>query len=460
MSGLYGAIPIGLNVNQLGASSDPRTAITQPSPYYSALVEDVILNEEHPNYNDAGSTCGDVRVRFLPQDRNVPTDRLNWASPIDSSIEDYPLKNETVLVYFALGRLFYTRRINSTKKAGESTWPGLGPSMGARISDATRSANMVLAAEGLDTYSVDGGASDRVVEEVPVQNPTAFRLRACTGDTILYGRYGNTIRMGSNLFTQNEEESQFPEPNIIITAGASTPAEVSTDVKNAPRTPYSTMYENINEDKSAIWLVANQNVKFVPITAKNNAACSSLSSIDKTEKYDGAQIFINSDRVILNSKRNEIALFSNNEINLSAMKTITLDTETSVIMTANKQITLDAGSSGSIFVQGNNISLTSTKDMANYTEGNYSIVGRNIFIGSSNDTTQPLVLGTRLAVFLQKLIIALQVNLPASFVPSPAGATALTALSTALIELQTDIANPLLASFNSKSNFTTERNTV
>jgi hypothetical protein len=48
---LYGAIPLNVDVNQLGASANPRLSITQPSPYYSALVEDVILNEDHPNYD-------------------------------------------------------------------------------------------------------------------------------------------------------------------------------------------------------------------------------------------------------------------------------------------------------------------------------------------------------------------------------------------------------------------------
>ena len=131
MPGLYGAIPLGLNVNQLGASTSPRLAIVQPSPYQSALVVQVILNEEDDGYNEDGSNTGDIKVRYtVADDRNLPVEYLNWASPIDSSIEDYPLVNETVLVFHVLGRLFYTRRINSTKKVGESTWPGLNSILG------------------------------------------------------------------------------------------------------------------------------------------------------------------------------------------------------------------------------------------------------------------------------------------------------------------------------------------
>lgn len=457
MPGLYGAIPLGLNVNQLGASTSPRLAIVQPSPYQSALVVQVILNEEDDGYNEDGSNTGDIKVRYtVADDRNLPVEYLNWASPIDSSIEDYPLVNETVLVFHVLGRLFYTRRINSTKKVGESTWPGLNSILGPQPTGTDKVETTKLAAAGIEPYELNIRAGVDALDQVPNQNPTALRLRACQGDTIVYGRYGNTIRMGSNLFTQNVEESQFPEPNILISVGLSTPAEVSTDVKNAPRSIYSTMYENINRDKSSIWMVSNQKVSFVPATL--NSLNHQISSSDPTKEYTGAQIFINSDRVVLNSKINEIALFSNNEINLSSIKSITLDTDSSVSLTAATGIILD--SEGDIFIRGNTISFKANKDLAYKTSGNYSIVGSKIFIGSNADSTQPMVLGTSLAIFMQQLVSTLLVNVPTAFTPSPTGAVNLTALTLGLQDLQRSLANPLTAPFNSKANFTSEVNTV
>ena len=451
---LYGAIPLNIDVNQLGASANPRLSITQPSPYYSALIEDVILNEEHPNYNEDGSNIGDARVRFLPTDRNLPVEKLNWACPVESGIEDYPLKNETVLVYFALGRLFYSRRINSTKKIGEATWPGLNTVMGSPVTGTEQSKNMLLAAEGIEPYNLDARVNTRAISQIPLQNPNARRVRASQGDMILYGRFGNLIRVGSNLM--NNEDVQVPEPNILLTAGLHSPAELST---NRP-TIYSLMYENINLDKSSIWMVSNQTVKFVASTATSQAENKAhlASSSERTTVYDGAQIFINSDRVILNSKKNEISLFSNNEINLSSIKSITLDTESSIFMTGNQNITLDA--SGDVFIRGKSVSISGRTDLSYKTSGNYSIVGKKIFIGSSGDTTQPMVLGTKLAVFLQQLVSTLNGNLQTAFTPSPAGAVSLATLTAALTDLQTSLSNPLAAPFNSRDNFTTERNTV
>jgi hypothetical protein len=222
------------------------------------------------------------------------------------------------------------------------------------------------------------------------------------------------------------------------------------------------MYENINLDKSSIWMVSNQTVPFVASTARSQAENKAhlASSSDRTTVYDGAQIFINSDRVILNSKQNEISLFSNNEINLSAIRAITIDTENSVFMTANQEITLDA--EGDVFIKGRTIALKADRELSYKTSGNYSIIGKQIFIGSHGDTTQPMVLGTKLAVFLQQLVSTLNVNLQTAFLPqpTPTAAAALVTLTTQLGDLQSSLTNPLAAPFNSRDNFTTERNTV
>ncbi len=113
------ADPLGMTLRS-AISALVMFAVTQPTPYQDGLVEDVILNELHPQYAADGSNVGMVQVRFIPGDRDVPKEKLNWAAPIDSSIREYPLKNELVLVFYSLGRLFYTRRINSTNKTTES----------------------------------------------------------------------------------------------------------------------------------------------------------------------------------------------------------------------------------------------------------------------------------------------------------------------------------------------------
>jgi len=71
-----------------------------------------------------------------------------------------------------------------------------------------------------------------------------------------------------------------------------------------------------------------------------------------------------------------------------------------------------------------------------------------------------MVLGTRLAVFLQQLVSTLNVNLQTAFTPSPAGAVSLANLTTGLTDLQVSLTNPLTAPFNSIDNFTSLNNTV
>jgi len=68
----FGPTAYNIDINQLGASQFPRFAVTQPTPYQDGLVEDVILNELHPEYAPDGSNVGMVKVRFIPGDRGVP----------------------------------------------------------------------------------------------------------------------------------------------------------------------------------------------------------------------------------------------------------------------------------------------------------------------------------------------------------------------------------------------------
>jgi hypothetical protein len=215
-----------------------------------------------------------------------------------------------------------------------------------------------------------------------------------------------------------------------------------------------------------------------------------LSSPRKTSKYDGAQIFINSDRVILNSKVNEISLFSKKEINLSSIGAITLDAENSIFLTSlgatsNIQIKAD----NILSLRAKKITIKADENLSYEVPGDYIIQGKRIFIGGYATGMEPLVLGNKLASYLTALVtninslngVVARLLQPASFlvtlpgtpvvtpgtppvplaaVPTPATAALagqLTSIATTLSALLAG-AKPTTAVFNSKDNFTLERN--
>lgn len=456
----FGAIPYGVDINQLGASESPRFSISQPSPYADGLVEDIILNETHPKYAVDGSNIGDILVRIIPDDRGVPKERLNWASPLESNIQNLPLKNETVIIFYSFGKLYYSRPINTTKKITESSWPGLSQRFSpTEVGEKSNSAQ--LAAQGGPSYQPSEPSEPFTLGSEFKENTTARRVRPNEGDVILQGRFGNVVRFGSTLFSN--PVSQNPQPNLLITVGQNpNPIATSTSVNQQ----YSLVYEDINQDKNSIWIVTDEIVNFgaatANSTAKNKAHLRSSEIPRVMPYYTGAQIFVNSDRVILNSKKNEISLFSSTEINLSALKSITVDSESSVFLTANADINLVAGDD--LFLQGKSISLTATNNLSYKTSGNYSILGKKIFIGTSNDVTEPMVLGASLSSFLQKLIDVFTTQLPLSTVVTPAGpGTVLFApliVGLKALQLSQLGVTPQSAVFNSRDNFITKTNSV
>lgn len=407
----------GFDINQPGASSYPRIAIRQPSPYKNGLVIDVIANETHSEYAEDGSNIGYAKVRLIPADQNEGEDNLNWVAPLESNIQEYPLKNEIVMVILTAGKLHYSRKINVNNTIAEGYATDIAvryrptPTSGEPASETAQLAASGVRTGDLNTFST--------VDSNFVIGPGVFPLRSCEGDLIFQGRFGNSIRMGSTLFS--EPTSTVPQPNILITAGQwENPTEVSTKIKSV----YSLTYENINKDKNSIWLIVNEKVPFLAstTTSQSNQKAHLRSSETPTGEYLGAQIFLNSDRLILNSKTSEISLFSNTQINLSSLKEITIDSETSVGITANNTVTISSP---------------------------------KIFIGSGN-ASEPMVLGNKLAEFLNEFIgifanaraIALTTTGPVQFIP-----TVITQLKT----LQGKLSQP---AFNSIDNFTTATNNI
>jgi hypothetical protein len=455
----FGPTAYNIDINQLGASQFPRFAVTQPTPYQDGLVEDVILNELHPEYAPDGSNVGMVKVRFIPGDRGVPKEELNWVSPIDTSIREYPLKNELVLVFYSLGRLFYTRRINSTNKTTESSWPGLSERFSPSVDTQDKSNSAQLAAQGGSPYRPWGLKQQFSLGDEFSENPSVRMLRPNEGDLIINGRFGNTIRFGSSLFSS--PNTSAPQPNLLLTVGQSPNKVTSIDINNDGTNetvvggPYGLTYEDINKDKSSIWMVVDEKIVLDPATKTSTSHLRSTESSDST-KYTGAQIFVNSDRVIVNSKLHEISLFAKKEINLSAVESITIDSAKSVMITAEKDIKLTTPAD--MVFNGRSLSLNIGRDISLTSSGNYVISGQKIFIGASpNDTTQPMVLGGELAKWLFDFIKVLATATvitstgPAFF--NPTVTTELTRLLGLL-----GSGNPQSAVFNSTTNFTSKDN--
>jgi hypothetical protein len=439
------------DVHQPGAAQNPRIAITKEIPYYDAVVEDIILNETHPKYKSEGREVGFALLRLLPFNRNVKKNRLNWVPPLDSTIRDYPLIDETVLVFRSLGGMYYTRRVNTSNKITENKLIGI-KEMYSGNSPKPSAGDVIIASKGgiftnseITNHGRDGNLR---ADGIFVENSLVKMLRHTEGDITVEGRYGNTIRFGSSLFSN--PLTKQPQPNLLFSVGRTNIKYTSTETPS----PHSLVFENIDTDKSSIWMVSDEEVKLAVATEDTRAHLRS-AELSNANNYTGAQIFINSDRLIFNSKQNEISLFSAAEINLSSVHSITIDSAKSVMVSADNDITLTT--SKDIVLSGSNI-VFDAKEFSLETAGNYAISAKKIFIGSGGDESQPMVLGGELASWLQKLV---QILATAQVITSTGPAIFAPQVITKLIDLGIDLGTPVSpqsAIFNSTSNFTSKNN--
>jgi len=241
-----------------------------------------------------------------------------------------------------------------------------------------------------------------------VENPNVKNLLSFEGDHIVQGRQGAALRFGSTtkLFNSLNEWSEVgndDSPITILTNGLNYKSKEKFYV------------EKINEDLSSIYLTSTQKL---PLQTNKTGVLNPLTNPLDASKYFNAQVIINSDRITLNSKKDEIMLFAKTNIELNTKNIINLN--------ADERVHLNS---------------------------------RTIFLGTVNNAlpTEPLILGNKMNDLLEALLDGLYnfgVTL-STVVGSPEGAPAID-INTAAEGLLNDIdrINGNLEGILSQRNFT------
>tara|TARA_R100000541_G_scaffold36272_1_gene44343 strand:+ start:850 stop:2085 length:1236 start_codon:yes stop_codon:yes gene_type:complete len=199
----------------------------------------------------------------------------------------------------------------------------------------------------------DGGTEielgDTFQEKLSIRNLLPYE-----GDNILQGRWGNTIRLGStvkNPVISNpwSRDGEDGDPIIILKNGQH---EESTD-------PWVPQVEDINTDKSSIYLTTTQ---AIPINVASKKYDSYFSQPKSTDKYTGDQVILNSGRLLFNSKDDSILLSSFKTINLNSKDSINLDSPETIIQ--SKKILLGDKYATEPVILGDKF-LTDFKDLCN-----------------------------------------------------------------------------------------------
>lgn len=329
----------------------------------SAEVIDIILDPFHPeftNWNDIGK----IKARLINSEVNKDVQSLQWINPSTNGIKKFPLLHEIVIVgefasdksvdnHTARNQYYFMPPLNIFNSVNENTMPNVSidtkeSNVDKKDYEKNQIENYNERTSGATTeqsfeYDVAVGTNEKnpngdYLGNTFLQNYDIVPLLPFEGDTILEGRFGNSIRFGSTI-KLNESSPEIPggghmpnwwseegingDPIMIIRNGQS-PLSSKTEIDEPA-------VEDLDSDGAIIMLTSGQTIDFCP-------ACDNMVTWQKTQPhtlynsqgkeglktnlmrdytFSGNQIIMSSDRIVMNARKNEFMVYANGDIGFS-----------------------------------------------------------------------------------------------------------------------------------------------
>ena len=314
------------------------------------------------------------------------------AKPLNPNIKELPVQGEYVMVQRLFGQYFYSSRINLFNNPNNASYQGFSKQFQLHDGNKKRSKTLETANTGISQNRQ--ARKGRKLGESFESNFNFRQVVADEGDVVFNGRFGNSIKLGSN--TKNEAKDS---PNIKLRAGQLQDADkfgqdtILEQLNNSPLT--APVAENINLDASSMWMTTDETVSLTPATLEDN-------NIYPTEvapaEFSGKQIILNSGRLIFNSKENGILGFSNGPIDFSTLNTFGVSAKQDLNLYSP---TISIGRD----TKTKNLSLESNEVVINATDGYITNIANKIeLLGSGLKAASPAVRGTELREVLEEMI--------------------------------------------------------
>ena len=240
---------------------------------------------------------GTIKIRLSARGQNDSTTE-HFAYPIDVNRIHMPLVGEKVLVvktptdqqttFYKKSRYSYIKIVNIHNNVNTNVLPfeNASKSGGAGAADPSG---------GMSGEPV----SDDTIVQISHEEKEVPPLQPYDGDILTQDRYGSSFRMSSTITGGPYDQATQPwsgtpgDPIMVLTSGLNV----------AKGALY--VIEDPIEDKSSIFLASNHKLAIKSSQVKFGAASSGILGSDL---YEGSQVVLNSDRLLLNSKVDSILL--------------------------------------------------------------------------------------------------------------------------------------------------------
>ena len=329
---------LGQSLNSGGDISNLVTSIEELNlKIIPARVTDIVLDETNKEkFQKYGGWNGIGTINFelvnTPEGKDIDKP---IAKPLFPQIKSFPLVNEIVLLFKLpdsdMGAqdtstsYYYLNAISIWNHPHHNAYPNIFDG----VADEEQKQ---------DYQAIEGGSVRRVEDESTeinlqgdnptggtfIERPNIHPVLPFVGDNIFEGRFGNSIRLGATarskgLYKNNWSESgEEGNPITILRNGQPTD---SSDKGWLP------IVDNINKDLSSIYLTSNQ---LIPIKVASTNYTGLEKSPEYPNSYKGAQVVLNSERVLLNSTKDSVLISGQKVISLSANEGIGLSTSGSM----------------------------------------------------------------------------------------------------------------------------------
>ena len=335
MANKYGFSSVNKQLGVKSTTSKSASKPTETTPtVISARVTDIILDESHPDFETLGgfSSIGTIFYEMV-EGASLTFAGGNTAMPLLPYMKNYPLVNELVLLFLVpnnqvgqqanVKQYFYLNPISIWNSQHMNGYPNL---LDVPTTQNTENKSY-QAIEGGQTRKstkeeVDYDFNSPLVGGTFIERSNIHPLLAFAGDIIVEGRWGNSIRFGSTAKTTT---SSYPnnwsdvgengDPITIIRNGQPT---------DAPDNGFTPLVEDINKDLSSIYLTSQQSI---PLNSPITSFPAFKAPPETLTSFSGSQVMINSNRLVFNTKSDDIIVNSFQNVSISGVKSIGLYTE-------------------------------------------------------------------------------------------------------------------------------------
>lgn len=343
----------------------------------------VVENDSVKVYNDNKNFYKDADSHFLGAIEFSTESAIKLygvAYPFDKNMITYPIVGETIVIIQIGNNKYWLPYSRTLYPNFRENWV---------ISELTKERKPTTTSPNKAGYSetkTTGTPNQKPIQQKSKEssyevNEKIHYLKPKEGDTIITGRVGQSIRF-SEFFLTNDGKTSSPS---IFIRNKQNP---ELDTK-----PIGELVEeDINKDGSSIYITSNKvKIPFKEVVKKKKVAFKDYPS---SEKLEGNQIYINSDRVLISSKSQELIIFGAKNTGVITDGRFSIDAANGIYAhSENDDIVFHT-------INGKNIFLNSDNSGKIY-------LGKNKGEGDAGADVQKMVLGGELISVLEQLIDAI-----------------------------------------------------